>query len=385
MKRYFFIILILIGLQSTAQNKDQQMIQAAYDGDLATVTSLLNSGANPNAIDKNSYTAIIYACAYGYEDIVKLLISKKANVTSFKNDVNPMFAAVNNDNTKIIRILIDAGASVNVKDANGYTPLMFAAQEGYDKTVKFLLKNGADINVESKVGHTALSIAIQNDRESTVKLLLSYNPKKKGYSIYGTSPLYTAQYLNKASSEKLLKKYGMKKTFTAPNLGYVTAGMGVNASLYEILINYEATLHENVYNFDLCAGYYKNTDSTYMKMITSNTTYTIINGLYANLNKNFKLITFKTGALGLTIGANCAGLYGINQSLDRSYEFVYGANGGFYYTFSGITLKANYIRFFTPQTIFYNQQLMFGVSLKLYSFKSSKSNYIFSDKTLYML
>ncbi len=156
----FLIFCVNLIFAQTAN--DLKMISATYDGDSKTAIALLDAGANANAVDAEGYSALIYAAAYGYQDIMKVLIAKKANVNFVANDANPMFAAVKNDNTTSIQMLITAGADINCKDAAGYTPLMYAAQEGYDKTVEFLILKGANINDETKIGHTALSIAIQN-------------------------------------------------------------------------------------------------------------------------------------------------------------------------------------------------------------------------------
>ena len=220
-KSIILTITLFFSIISFSQSADLQMVQAAYDGDEATVIRLLDAGADPNAIDANGYTALIYASAYGYQGIMKKLIEKKASVSKIYNGVHPILAAVNNDNTTSIQMLIDAGAYVNCKDADGYTPLMFAAQEGYVKSVEYLLKKGANINAESKIGHTALSIAVQNDHLDVVKILLKYNPKKKGYSHYAHSPINTAIYLKKDDSKKILKDYGMKSKKGAPSFEYV--------------------------------------------------------------------------------------------------------------------------------------------------------------------
>ena len=60
--------------------------------------------------------------------------------------------------TKIAKLLIDAGAGVNLIDASypKMTPLMLACEQGYEDTVHLLLQSGADPTLQTDTGLTAL-------------------------------------------------------------------------------------------------------------------------------------------------------------------------------------------------------------------------------------
>ena len=61
---------------------------------------------------------------------------------------------------EIAQMLIDAGADVNAKDADGSTVLMHAVSGGERETVKLLLDAGADVNARDDRYHgTALMVA----------------------------------------------------------------------------------------------------------------------------------------------------------------------------------------------------------------------------------
>ena len=60
------------------------------------------------------------------------------------NGVTPlMWAAYNNMNVEVVKLLLDSGASVEARARNGFTPLMFAAKNSNLKVTRTLLAAGA--------------------------------------------------------------------------------------------------------------------------------------------------------------------------------------------------------------------------------------------------
>ena len=68
--------------------------------------------------------------------------------------------------------LINAGASVSLRDQYGDTPLHYAAFCGSTDVAKKLLAAGADVNSISADGRTALSIAKDESRVDIVNLIM---------------------------------------------------------------------------------------------------------------------------------------------------------------------------------------------------------------------
>uniref|UniRef100_A0A2C9LU38 Uncharacterized protein n=1 Tax=Biomphalaria glabrata TaxID=6526 RepID=A0A2C9LU38_BIOGL len=78
--------------------------------------------------------------------------------------------------TKIIKLLIDNGALVNQKCADGYLPLSLASSSNRDAVITHLIKKGADVNgVDSKYGMTPLMYAAIAGNVYIVRQLLKYN------------------------------------------------------------------------------------------------------------------------------------------------------------------------------------------------------------------
>jgi CASK-interacting protein len=75
-------------------------------------------------------------------------------------------------NIEILKLLIDNGANVNLKDNKGLRPLHYAAWQGRSEPVFILLRRGANVNEQSINGDTPLHLACQYGHNDIVQLLL---------------------------------------------------------------------------------------------------------------------------------------------------------------------------------------------------------------------
>ena len=79
-----------------------------------------------------------------------------------------------NGDATIIQALLNAGAGVDVPNADGATPLMLAAASGNTDAIKVLLDHGAAINAKEPLrGATPLMFAAGSNRASAVKFLIA--------------------------------------------------------------------------------------------------------------------------------------------------------------------------------------------------------------------
>ncbi|KAI5790034.1 hypothetical protein FPQ18DRAFT_411062 [Pyronema domesticum] len=76
----------------------------------------------------------------------------------------PLFCAAEYGEEAVVRLLIEKGAQVDLKDQDGKTALLCAAQDGEKDVVRVLLEEGAQIDLEDKYGETALDYACANGR-----------------------------------------------------------------------------------------------------------------------------------------------------------------------------------------------------------------------------
>ena len=131
---------------------------AASNGYKETAELLINNGADvEGSQDPLKWSPLHFAVWREHEELVDLLISKKADVNSV--DVNGNTAlhyAVFDGSQKIVALLIAKGADVNSKNYNGVTPLHNASNNGPAGLIKLLIANGADVNSLDKQGKTPI-------------------------------------------------------------------------------------------------------------------------------------------------------------------------------------------------------------------------------------
>jgi hypothetical protein len=153
---------------------------------------LLSEGVNPNHRVEwcNDGSPTLHQWAlYAHVEAVQLLLDHGADINILDNlgrsALEYATGALNWSETskaeQVVKLIIQAGAYVNVKSILGFTPLMWAARAGNLEITKLLVEKGENANDTDHDGNNALHYArnpgyrtaskLKQNRQATIKLL----------------------------------------------------------------------------------------------------------------------------------------------------------------------------------------------------------------------
>jgi len=151
------------------------LFEASAAGKFDVVAHLIYT--HPDAVDDyadDGFTPLGLACYFGQAEVARYLVLKGASVNLPSNNgfnVFPIHSAAAGNFTDIVRLLIDNGANVNVKQQAGATPLHSAAQNGNLEMLILLLENGADVSVRMEGGKLPADVAREKGFNEIAEIL----------------------------------------------------------------------------------------------------------------------------------------------------------------------------------------------------------------------
>ncbi|KAK6746821.1 hypothetical protein RB195_000214 [Necator americanus] len=142
--------------------KESPLTLAAYKGYTDVIEYLLSlDDYDRSTRDEELHTALMEAAMDGHLEVARVLIQAGApvNLTSESYE-SPLTLSCCGGHAELAKLLIDAGANIEETNDENYTPLMEAAREGHVHVVKILLENGAQVNATTdETMETALTVA----------------------------------------------------------------------------------------------------------------------------------------------------------------------------------------------------------------------------------
>ncbi len=166
-----------------------RLLAAAAEGRLDRVERALAAGIPVDAVEPegDGATALMLASHSLHLDVVRTLLAAGADVdhraegeSCLFRVLRPGFEAAPGQ-AQLLRVLVEAGAQIEARDADGLTPLIRAVLDGPGNPVaiRTLVELGADLEAKHEAGLSALEIARQApDKAQVVELLMELREKQ---------------------------------------------------------------------------------------------------------------------------------------------------------------------------------------------------------------
>ena len=179
---------------------EQAFVDCARYNDLDVLIAAIKEDPDllPDSRDAHGNSALHMASANGFQDVVRVLLSRKNSAPFDKrpagefqrfldaqneNGNTALHWAAQNNRKDIVRMLCEAGARVDITNSNGKTPLNEANLRAYEDVIVELLKATPDevINREQNARGAGMCAAPADDDDDgdTDEMKDSPSPKKE--------------------------------------------------------------------------------------------------------------------------------------------------------------------------------------------------------------
>jgi len=157
-----------LNVNQVAHSGGTAVMFAAGGGHNETTAFLIESGADVNVV--------VQATASYIERVARLIAEGKEEVEPHKDGVTALSVAALGGHFSSVKLLVEAGAEVNILDDEDVTPLLAAVKGGNENVTMYLLQHGAnpnDVFIDDKLKpHNLLMDAVVNLNTSLALLLI---------------------------------------------------------------------------------------------------------------------------------------------------------------------------------------------------------------------
>ena len=237
---------INLGADINAEDKNRQtplqkaLKKADETGNQVIIHNLISS-QNVTSRNSEGYTPLHIAVSLKSNiDSIRYIINSGADIDSRNADGDCiLYTALKNNYREAGELLIKEGADIYSKnaadfsplryamlsggtlrdwfissqvisgsDGNGNTPLHYAAEWRYDECITYLVSKGADVNKKNALGETPLYDAAMVTSVSTIKLLIQKGANPNARDLLGNTPLHKSVQWNTLDATRTLIEMG---------------------------------------------------------------------------------------------------------------------------------------------------------------------------------
>jgi ankyrin repeat protein len=205
-----FAVALSIVLLAEADAGPELLAKAVRLGNVKAAEDLLEAGVNPNLPDRYGSTALYHAASMNQFDAVRLLLSYHADPNlrggPRGHETTPLQRAADVGNVRVSSMLIAAGADVNAKGPGGRTALFFAGRRL--DLMQLLIEKGAEVNVRDAEGDSPLDEAVWVGGLDATAVLLAHGARlDEAQTKSGATPINEAAYRGHANVVRYLLQF----------------------------------------------------------------------------------------------------------------------------------------------------------------------------------
>lgn len=161
--------------------KENSLMRVATYGDTSLARLLISKGVDINSKGIDDFTALFFAIKSQNKEMALWLLANGADVNtkdSYKSP--PLTYAVITGDRDIVNAMLPKTNNINEQDIDGMTILMWAIYNEYDESeiVQLLIDRGATFEQKDRFGNTALAWALKKGNTATVTLLKKAGAKE---------------------------------------------------------------------------------------------------------------------------------------------------------------------------------------------------------------
>ncbi|KAM6977226.1 E3 ubiquitin-protein ligase MIB2 [Aplochiton taeniatus] len=195
--------------QSTEQDNPSRLVIEAAHGSANKVRELVQKYPDKVDVKNQGKTALQVAAHQGHMEVVKALLQANSSIEVKDEDGDTAlhYTAFGNQ-PEITQLLLSKGASVNLLNNSMCTSLHIAVNKGFTDVVRILSEHSADVNLQDSYGDTPLHDAIAKDFRNIIDILVAVpnidftRQNNRGFNLLHHAALKG----NKLATEKILAR-----------------------------------------------------------------------------------------------------------------------------------------------------------------------------------